>query len=65
MKETYVYVMGFDEGKEPDQVAMTLVKKTKDETIIILEKQGDEARLWLDFFYKLHNGKAKVVVEKE
>ncbi len=63
-EKDYVYVVGIDEGNGPDQCSLVIMKQNKDVKEVVLQKYGDEARLWLDFFYKLHSGQAKVVVEK-
>lgn len=64
-EKDYVYAIGIDEGKGPDECSLIMVKHTKDVKEIVLQKYGDEARLWLDFFYKLDDGNAKVVIEKK
>ena len=62
-EKEYVYIVGIDEGAK--ECSLILVKQTEDEKIVVLEERGEKAALWLDFFYELNGGQAKVVVDKE
>ena len=64
-EKDYVYVVGIDQGNDFDQCSLILTRQTKDEKVVVLEEYGEKAMIWLDFFFKLHSGNAKVVVEKD
>lgn len=64
-EQNYVYVLGINQGKSANECSLILTRQDKDKKTVILEELGEKAIIWLDFFYKLHSDKAKVVVEKD
>lgn len=66
MKEVeYIYIIGISESKEKETILLLTKQDIEGKKEVIMEITGEDAKIWLDFFYKLHEGKAKVIVDRE